>query len=174
MDIHAGVSPVDSLEKKLIRGGARWVADLSEFFRDYRVEDATFDLYAKGKTRTSGFILSRFVAWTVLPNYLVGFFAEDVTGDLLTVDRIRKRIDTVGRLSEKENYHWSWLIFFSDREIPASVFSFVTRYDKKEVGLGVASSSSGQVVVSNNQVGKSIRGQLGLRKVMGVAKTRNA
>lgn len=174
MEIRVGISPVDSLERKLIQGGARWIADLNEFFRDYRVEDATFDLYAKGKTRSSGFILSRFVAWTVLPNYQVGLFAEDVASDLLTVDRIRKRIDIVGRESEKENYRWTWLIFFSDREIPANVFSFVTRFDKKEIGLGVASTSSGQVVVSNNQVGKSIRGQLGLRKVTGVVRTRNA
>jgi hypothetical protein len=174
MEIKAGISPIDSLEKKLIHGGARWVADLNEFFRDYRVEDATFDLYAKGKTRSSGFLLSRFVAWTVLPNYQVGLFAEDVGSELLTVDRVRKRIDTVGRLSEKENYHWSWLLFFSEREMPASVFSFVTRYDKKEIGLGVASASSGQVVVSNNQVGRSIRGQLGLRKALRVEKTRNA
>lgn len=174
MEIRSGTSPIDSLEKKLIRGGARWVADLTEFFRDFRVDDAIFDLYAKGRTRSSGFLLSRFVAWTVLPNYQVGLFAEDEGSNLLTVDKIRKRMDTVSRLSERENYHWSWLIFFSSREIPASVFAFVSRYDKKEVGVGVASTSSGQVVVSNNQVGKSIRGQLGLRKVTGDEKTRNA
>lgn len=173
MEIQAEVSPIDSLERKLIRGGARWVADLNEFFRDYRIDDATFSLYAKGRTRTQGFLLSRFVAWTVLPNYEVGLFAEDVSSDLLTVDRIRKRIEVVNRLAEKENFHWSWLIFFSDREIPSSVFSFVTRYDKKEIGLGVASSSSGQIVASNNQLGKSIRGQLGLRKTVKVQAPRN-
>lgn len=173
MAIHPEGSPVDALERRLIHGGARWIADLSEFFRDYRVDDVIFSLYSRGKTRSSGFLLSRFVAWTVLPNYEVGLFCENAANDLLTVDRIRKRIDIVNRLSEREDFHWSWLIFFSARDIPSSVLSFVTRYDKKEIGLGVASGSSGQVIVSDNQVGRTIKGQLGLPKLLEAAKTRN-
>lgn len=173
MEIHPGASPVDALERRLIHGGARWIADLNEFFRNYRADDVTFSLYSRGKTRSSGFLLSRFVAWTVLPNYEVGLFCEDAADDLLTVERIRKRIDVVSRISERENFHWSWLIFFSSRDIPSSVLSFVTRYDKKEIGIGMASTSSGQVIVSDNQVGRAIRGQLGLPKTLEGVKTRN-
>jgi len=45
--------------------------------------------------------------------------------------------------------------------------SFISRYDKRELGLAAASTSSRQVVLSNNQVGRSIGRQLKLRKTIG-------
>jgi len=141
---------------------------LTEFFRNYRVDDTTFALYAKGKTRSSGFFLSKFVAWTVLPNYKVGLFCVDEADNSLSTERLRKRMELVNRISEREEYHWAWLIVFSGRNINPGVVSFVSQYDKKELGLGVASTSSGQIVLSNNQVGKTIMKQLGLNRALKV------
>ena len=166
MDLRPAVSPVDLLERGLIHGGSRWIADLTEFFRNYRVEDTNFALYAKGKTRTSGFLLSRFVAWTVLPNYTVGLFCINEADSPLTMERLRKRMDVVTKISDREEFHWAWLIVLSDKNIGSSLVSFVTRYDKKELGLAIASTSSGQIVLSNNQVGRAIGKQLGLSKAL--------
>jgi hypothetical protein len=171
VDLQAGVSPVDSFERGLIRGGSRWIADLNEFFRNYRVDDTTFALYAKGRTRSSGFFLSKFVAWTILPNYTVGLFCVDEAEDLLNTERLRKRIELVNRISDREGFHWAWLIVFSDRSVAPGTLSYVARYDKKELGLAVASTSSGQLVLSNNQLGRAIAKQLGLGKVLGKWKT---
>lgn len=173
MELSRGVTPIDRLERRLIHGGSRWIADLTEFFRNYRVDDSTFALYAKGKTRSSGFFLSRFVAWTILPNYKVGLFCISQSNGQLGTEMIRKGIDLVSKLSESEDFHWAWLIFFSDRSIAPGVLSYVSRYDKKELGLAVASTFSGQIVLSNNQVGKSIDKQLGLRKVLGAESPRS-
>jgi len=165
------MSVVDILEASLIRGGARWMADLNEFFRDYRIDETTFAIYAKGSTRNKGLLLSRFFAWTVLPDYLVSFFCVTEGNALLTTDKIRSRIDAVNRISKNEDLKWAWLIILSDRELPAQAVSFVSRYDRKELGLAVASTSSRQVVLSNNQVGRSIGRQLNLRKALGSNKT---
>ena len=144
---------------------------MTEFFREYRVDDTTFALYAKGKTRSSGFLLSRFAAWTILPNYTVGLFCVNEGDDTLSTERLRKRIDLVTKISEHEGFHWAWLILMSDRNVPPGVLSYVSRYDKKELGVGVGSTSSGQIVLSNNQIGKSIGTQLGLNKALGVGKS---
>jgi hypothetical protein len=160
-------SPVNLFESRLIRGGTRLVADLTEFFRDYRVEDTTFTIYARGSTRNRGFLLSRFFAWTVLPNYSVSLFCVDEGGALLTTEKVRKNLDTVTRITKDEDLKWAWLVFFSNRDLPPPIVSFIARYDKKELGLAAASTSSGQIVLSNNQVGRSIGRQLKLGKTRG-------
>lgn len=172
VELTRGFSPVDRLERGLLHGGSRWIADLTEFFREYRVDDTTFALYAKGKTRSSGFLLSRFAAWTILPNYTVGLFCVNEGDAVLSTERIRRRMDLVTKISEREGFHWAWLIILSDRNVSPGVQSYVSHYDKKELGVGVGSTSSGQMVLSNNQIGKSIGGQLRLNKALGVGKSR--
>jgi hypothetical protein len=164
------LSPVDTLERGLMRGGARWIADLTEFFRDHRIGDTVFDLYARGRTRNSGFLISRFFAWTVLPNYSVALFCADEANGDLGMERLRNRVDLITKFSKNEDLQWTWLILFSRKNIQPSVVSFVSRYDKKELGLAVASTTSKQIVLSNNQVGRSIEKYLRLSKVLGVRK----
>jgi hypothetical protein len=161
-------SPVDNLERGLMRGGARWIADLTEFFRDHRIGDTVFDLYARGRTRNTGFLISRFFAWTVLPNYSVALFCVDEAKGDLGTEKLRSRIDLVTKFSKNEDLQWAWLILFSSKNIQPSVVSFVSRYDKRELGLAVASTGSKQIVLSNNQVGKSIEKYLRLSKFLGV------
>jgi hypothetical protein len=163
-------SPVDALEHGLIRGGARWMADLTEFFRDHHFGDTLFALYARGRTRGSGFLISRFFAWTVLPNYSVGLFCADESDGNLGLETLRNRIDLVTRISKDEELHWAWLIILSGKNIQPSIVSFVSRYDKRELGLAVASTASKQIVLSNNQVGKSIEKHLRLSRALGVGK----
>jgi hypothetical protein len=172
VELANSLTAVGRLERGLIHGSSRWIADLTEFFRDYRVDDTTFTLYAKGKTRSSGFFLSRFAAWTILPNYAVGLFCVNEGEGPLNTEKLRKRMDLVSRISEREGFHWTWLILLSDRDVAPGVLSFVSRYDKRELGVAVGSTSSGQIVVSNNQIGKSIVKQLGLSKALGVGKSR--
>lgn len=166
------MSTVDFLEANLIHGGARWIADLNEFFRDYRVDETTFAIYAKGSTRNKGLLLSRFFAWTVLPNYLVSLFCVTEGTALLSVDRLRRRMDAVDKVAKEDDLKWAWLVVLSERDLPAQVVSFVARYDRQELGLAVASTSSGQIVLSNNQVGRSIGKQLNLRRALRGGKPR--
>jgi hypothetical protein len=161
-------SAVDVLEWELIRGRARWVADLTEFFRDFKAMDATFNLYARGKTRNRGLFLSRFFASTVLPNYAVSLLCVDESHKgALTTDKIRQRADAVLRIIEADDLRWAWLIILTDSRLTPTVVSFVERYDRRELGIGVASVTSKQAVFSNSQVGRSIRSRLRLEKLLG-------
>jgi hypothetical protein len=115
--------------------------------------------------------LSRFFAWTVLPNYSVSLFCVDEGTALLTTEKVRKGVDTVTRITKDEDLKWAWLVFFSNRDLPPPIVSFISRFDKKELGLAAASTSSRQVVLSANQVGRSIGRQLKLGKAIGSRNT---
>jgi hypothetical protein len=160
--------PIDTFERGLIRGRAKWIADLTEFIKDYRIGDTIFALYARGRTRNSGFLISRFFAWTVLPNYLVSLFCVDEGNNVISAETVRNRVDQVTRISQDKELQWAWLILLSDRNIPPSIVSYVSRYDKRELGIGVGSTVSKQIVLSNNQIGKSIDKHLGLGRALGV------
>lgn len=160
-------SAVDAFESNLLHGSSRLIADLTEFFRDYKLEDTIFAIYARGNTRNKGLFLSRFFAWTVLPNYHVALFCVDEGKTLLSIDRLRTRIEIVTRVTDRDELKWSWLVVFSDRALSPQIVSFVSRYDRKELGLAIASTTSKQIVPSSNQVGRSIVKQLRLRKALG-------
>ena len=159
---------VELLERGLIGGRARWVADLREFFRRFRIGDTTFDLYARGGTRNRGFLMSRFFAWSALPNYDVALLcvSSESVRPGLTSEKLRKVIDDVLYLVRKEELKWAWLIVFLNSTVPAWGVSLVSRYDRQELGLSLASTTTGQVVVRANQIGRSIRKQLGLDKLI--------
>ncbi len=55
------------LEKNLLFGSARWVADFTESFRRYPLEGVTFDMVVTGKMRAKGFLLSRLVSFLLMP-----------------------------------------------------------------------------------------------------------
>ena len=158
---------MDAFESNLLHGASRLIADLSEFFRDYKVDDTTFAIYAKGNTRNKGLFLSRFFAWTVLPNYPVSLFCVDEGKSLLSTEKLRMRMDTVTKVTDRDELKWAWLVVLSNRALSPQIVSFVSRYDRKELGLAVASTTSRQIVLSNNQVGRSIGKQLKLRKALG-------
>jgi hypothetical protein len=159
---------VSLLERDLIGGRARWIADLTEFFRNHRIRDTTFDLYARGRTRNRGLFISRFFAWTALPDYGVSLLCMDVSRiGGINSERLRKAIDDALFLVKEDDLKWIWLVILFPRELPGWAVSFAERYDRKELGIGIASLLSGQVVVSNNQVGRSIGKQLGLAKMVG-------
>lgn len=162
------VGAVSLLERDLIGGRARWMADLTEFFRNHRIGDTLFDLYAKGRTRNRGLFISRFFAWTALPDYGVSLLCIDVARiGGLNSEKLRKTMDDALHLAKEDDLKWIWLVILFPRELPGWAVSFVERYDRKELGMAIASLFSGQVVVSNNQVGKSIGRQLGLGKMVG-------
>jgi hypothetical protein len=147
------------------------MADLTEFFRDYRAGDTVFDLYARGRTRSSGFLISRFFAWTVLPNYSVALFCVDEAEGSLGQETLRNRIEIVTRITKDDDLHWAWLIILSAKNIQPTTVSFVSRYDKAELGLAVASTASKQIVLSNNQIGKSIEKHFRLSKALRAGET---
>ena len=150
----------------MIGGRARWVADLNEFFRDYRLNDVSFTLYAKGQTRNRGLLLSRFFASTALPNYSVSLYLLDISGTTATIDRLRKWLEIVKENVREGGFHWGWLILVSAHDLSPQVESFLERYERSEVGIAFVNAETGRILNSNNRVGKSMTKHLGLSKLI--------
>ncbi len=158
---------VKVFEHDLINGRARWVADLTEFFRNYRIGDTTFELYARGRTRNRGLFISKFFAWSVLPDYNVSLLCVDVRKlGGFNSEKLRHVMDEALNFLNKEELHWIWLVVLLPNDLPTWAVSFIGRYDRKELGIAIASLASGQIVTSSNQVGRSIARHLGLGKLV--------
>jgi hypothetical protein len=158
---------VDELEHEILEGRARWVADLNETFRDYSLEGHRFELFARGQTRGQGFMLSRFFAWTVLPNYKVSLYARVVKdssnfqrGNLLGLVKVLKKE------MEDRNVKWVWLVLLFEGDPPERISSLVQEYSEKEIGIGCVDVYSGAVVVSKNVLGSSLVKHLGLQHLV--------
>ena len=158
---------VDELEHEILQGRARWVADLNETFRDYSLEGHKFEMFARGQTRTKGFMLSRFFAWTVLPNYKVSMYVR-VVRDSTSFQRgyLLDLMKILQQEMEKQNVKWVWLILFFEGDPPDRISSLVQEYNKKEIGIGCLNAYSGAVIVSKNVLGSSLVKHLGLHRLV--------
>jgi len=160
-------SLIDSFERGLINGRARWVADLSEFIRRFRIRETTSDLYAKGRTRNRGMLISRFFAWSVLPDYNVALLCVNGgRGGAFSMDRMRSLTADALSFVERDGLQWVWLVILLTGPLPSAVVAFVERYERKELGVAVASVTTGQTSTSSNKIGTSIPGHLGLGKLI--------
>ena len=156
---------VGGLERELQHGRARWLADLSETFRDYQLSGEVFQLLARGGTRPKGFLLSRFVAFTIMPNYSVCMYAQSVNGSHAK-ERVMRLLRIIETQREQKDIKWSWLLLLSDEPAPESVSKLIDEFGNKDVGLGYINVSTGEIRTSPNQLGRSMSNQMRLNRLV--------
>jgi len=158
---------IDEFEREILRGRARWVADINETFRDYPVGGQSFDVCARGQTRGKGFLLSRFFAWTVLPNYKVSLYAKAIpnTADFHRGNLIQLLHD-VRMDKERRDVKWAWLVLFLEDAPPRGVANVVETYDRDDLGIGCVNVNSGNVLVNRNLLGSSLLKQMRLHRMI--------
>jgi len=154
------------LEREIQRGRAYWIADLNETFRFYQVAGDIFPLMARGSTRPKGFLLSRFLAVTLMPNYEVALYADEVGDSEGAKARVTRLIRLIESLRDEKNIKWSWLLLFSDEEPPSSITRFIEDFANKDIGLGCIDISTGRIVTSKNQLGVSLAKQMRLNQLI--------
>ena len=158
---------VDALERDILNGRARWIADLNETFRDYTLDGHKFDIYARGQTRGKGFILSQFFAWTVLPNYKVSLYAKAVRD---SAQFLRGNLMEFLRLIKKDmnerGFKWTWLVLLFEGDTPSRISSIIEEYGENDVGIGCVNAYSGSVLVSNNLLGRSLLQHMRLKHLV--------
>lgn len=148
---------VDALEHAILEGRARWIADLNETFRDYLLEGHKFDIFARGQTRGKGFMLSQFFAWTVLPNYKVSLYAKAVTNPVQFMKgNLIQLVGLIKKNMEKDNVKWAWLILFFEGDPPDRIREMIKEFNDNDVGIGSVNVYSGNALVSNNLLGRSL------------------
>ncbi len=156
---------VSGLERELQRGRAQWVADLSESFRDYQISGEVFPLVARGSTRPKGFLLSRLLAVTVMPDYKACMYAQRLAGSHAKeyVTRLVRILETQG---DQEDIKWSWLLLLGEEPAPDSLSRFIGEFGNKNIGLGYINILTGEISTSPNHLGHSMANQMHLNHLI--------
>ena len=155
----------EGLEREIQRGRASWVADLTETFKDYQLSGEVFPIIARGGTRPKGFLLSRFVAFTLMPHYNVclnacGFNVGESKSDIMRLVRI---IETQ---RDQKDIKWSWLLLFSEDDPNLSTAKLIEEFGNRDIGLGFINMISGNTITSPNQLGRSLKKQMRMNRLI--------
>jgi hypothetical protein len=148
---------IGKLEKEMMKGKGRWVADFDESFLKYRVGDVTFDLFISGNTRVKGFILSRLYSFLLNPNYEVGFFAIS-TGEENEPNprRLRRWILAVKSCMQKSEMKWAWLVLVG-RSPSDPVRKYIQEATDPDVGVAYVDTESGQITSADTYLGRQLK-----------------
>ena len=157
----------EGLEAEIQRGRAGWIADLNETFLDYQISGEAFPLIARGTTRPKGFLLSRFVAMTIMPNYEVCLYAHDIRNpETAQRSHIMHLIRIIETQRDQKNIKWSWLLLFCNQELPSSLARVIEEFGNKDVGIGCIDVGTGKLITSPNQLGRSLARQMRLQHLI--------
>jgi hypothetical protein len=142
------------LEKNLMVGSGRWVADFAESFRGYRIGDTVFDMMVRGGMKTKGFFLSRLLSYFLLPTYGVACFVYCREPTKRTLSQL------IGRLSDymaEKGLGWSWLVIAKQGAFPPQVRKAVEEMELKEIGVALVDLASEEVITGRAHVGRRMR-----------------
>ena len=156
----------EGLEREIQRGRASWVADLSETFREYQISGEVFPLIARGGTRPKGFLLSRFVAFTLMPNYNVCLYACTLDAEKNSKTEVMRLVRVVETQRDQKNIKWSWLLLLAENDPPSSTASLIEQFGNQDIGIGCINIVTGRVITSPNQLGRSLTGQMRMNRLI--------
>ncbi|NWG10220.1 hypothetical protein HXY33_00460 [Candidatus Bathyarchaeota archaeon] len=148
---------IAKLEKGLMSGRGRWIADFNESHRNFRLGDVEFDLLIEGNTRMKGFLLSRLFSFLLNPNYPVSCFVLS-TKSLQKLDQnfLKKVLALIRSYMKKKEVKWSWLFIFSS-ERTRSLKSAVEKIDDQTFGVVLIDVDSKEMFHSDSYLGKQAK-----------------
>ena len=144
---------IQNLEKNIMLGAGRWVADFRESFRNFPLGSLTFDLFIRGSTRPKGFLLSRLFAYFAMPDYRVAFYAKHTPDDGFNLSSLCKAIR---KHSEKRNIKWSWLTLFRSSPFPESLIKRVEGFKEENIGIALVNTEEQEIDTSPSILGRKV------------------
>lgn len=149
---------INQLEKSLITGRGRWIADFTESKRNYRIDDVEFDAFIEGNTRMKGFLLSRLFSFLLNPNYAVNCFVLSTkSGRNLDEHLFRKALAAIRSYMKNNEIKWSWLFIYSTEKMP-HLRSVIEKMDDQTIGVVFVDIRFKEVSHSNSYLGKQAKG----------------
>jgi len=145
------------VEKGLMMGRGRWIADFNESFRNFKLQDIEFDIFIRGNTRVRGFLLSRLFSVTVNPNYSVGCFM--ISTESVRYFNKKLLINALMRIQSymKDNeMKWSWLFIFANKD-NSEMRKHVESIKDQYIGVVLVDVESGDIIHSNSYLGRQAR-----------------
>ncbi len=148
---------ITKIEKGLMLGKGRWIADFNESFRDFRVRDVKFDVFIRGNTRMKGFLLSKMFSVMLNPNYEVGCFMLS-TKSIKHFDRklLGKALAEIQSYMKDNEMKWSWLFIFTNKGV-GELRKHVENIKDQSIGVVLADAKSGTVVHSTSYLGRQAK-----------------
>jgi len=146
---------VSKLEKELMKGKARWLANFNESFENYRVNDVTFDIFIHGNTRVKGFLLSRFFSYIANPAYEVGCYLY-ASERRLNRSILRKIVPTTKSSMDANEMKWCWLIMIAD-QIDNEVKDLIEKISDRGLAAIAVETHTGMITNSKNFLGRQAR-----------------
>jgi hypothetical protein len=148
---------ITKLEKTLMGGRGRWIADFNESHKNFRIGDIEFDVLIEGNTRMKGFLLSRLFSFLLNPNYSVSCFILSTKNvRKLDQDLLRKVLGLIRSYMKKKEIKWSWLFIFSTEKTQA-LRSLVQKIDDQTIGVALVDINSKEISHSNSYLGKQAK-----------------
>jgi len=147
---------VDLVEEQLTKGKFRWLANFKELYKNYRIGEFTFPLYATGGLEERGFFLSRIFSAFVTPKYKVHFL-------LYSAPKIDMKLVRNLIIQSKKRFtgeDWIFLGLFQANPIDKNVKEAVENIADKRVGIVLHSLASKDVIASKNVLGKALQKHL--------------
>jgi hypothetical protein len=155
---------IGGLERELQRGRMQWVADLKESFRDYQVSGEVFQLLARGGSRPKGFLLSRMMAYMVMPNYNVCMYVQRLDGSRAR-EHVMRLLRVIETQRDQNDIKWSWLLLLGDEPPPDSANKLILQFGNRDIGLAYVDTLTGATSTSPNQLGRSMANQMRLNRL---------
>ena len=145
------------LEKRLIMGRGRWIADFNESFRNFRVRDIEFDTFIRGNTRVKGFLLSKLFSVTLNPNYSVGCFMVS-TGSVEHFDNkfLGKALTEIQSYMKDNEMKWAWLFIFATTDIN-QIRKHIENIKDQYIGVVLVDAKSGSMIHSNSYLARQAK-----------------
>lgn len=149
------------LERNLMIGSARWVADFTESYRDHTVDGIRFDMLLRAKTRVKGFFLSNIMSFFILPNYRAACF---VCKSDQAKRSLHPLLNALSRYMEAEGLKWCWLVILGHGSFPGKLRRAVVRNDVREMGVALVDLDSQEIVTNSSFMGRRMVRHIGCFK----------
>lgn len=148
----------DMMEEQLAKGNLTWLANFTEIYRDYVLDDFTVPVYAVGSLTEKGFLLSRVFSLFVTPKYKIHFLL--CTPTELSVKSLRKLILSCKRKFGADD--WILITLVYSKFIEKDVKDAVSNLADERVGVAAYSLASKSEVTSGNVLGRALKKHLNL------------
>jgi len=142
------------MEKELMGGRGRFVADFNESFRQTRVRGVEFDAMIRGSTRVKGFLLSRVFSYLVNPNYEVATFILSIDPKkVFGKEDYGRCVATIKSFMKREEIKWTWL-YIAGQEPRPEIKRAVERTTDTSTGVALVDLQTGEVFHSDSYLGR--------------------
>lgn len=142
------------MEKELMGGRGRFIADFKESFRQFKVRGVEFDAMIRGSTRVKGFFLSRVFSYLVSPNYQVACFILSIDSKkVFRKEEYGRHVAAIKSFMKREEINWTWL-YMAGHEPKPRMKRAVERTTDTSTGVVLVDLETREVFHSDSYVGR--------------------